>query len=155
MFARSLVALALLAPAPLLAQAAPAAQPLPRAQFITTMDGEFRKVDADKDGQLTRVEVELYQKAAVLAMAQRGSQALFARLDTDKNGHISPAEFARLPMNPPRADPNALLKFDTGKDGKVSLIEHRTATLANFDRLDTDKNGIVTPAEMKAGGITK
>jgi hypothetical protein len=26
--------------------------------------------------------------------------------------------------------------------------------LANFDRIDTDKDGIVTPVEMKAGGIT-
>jgi hypothetical protein len=29
------------------------------------------------------------------------------------------------------------------------------ATLANFDRLDTDKDGIVTPAEMKAAGIAR
>ena len=157
MFPKPVLALALLAPAPLLAQAAapaaPAAQPLPRAQFISTMDGEFRKVDADKDGQLTRIEIDQFQKVAAVAMARRRNQALFARLDADKNGQISPAEFASLPINPPRTDPGLLLKFDTSKDGKVSLIEHRTATLANFDRLDTDKNGVVSPAEMKAGGI--
>jgi hypothetical protein len=32
-------------------------------------------------------------------------------------------------------------------------VEHRAATVANFDRLDADKDGIVTAAEMKAGGI--
>ncbi len=47
------------------------------------------------------------------------------------------------------------MRFDTSKDGKVSLIEHRTATLANFDRLDTDKDGVVTGAEMKAGGVAR
>ena len=48
-----------------------------------------------------------------------------------------------------------LARMDGNRDSQVNLIEYRTATLANFDRLDTDKNGIVTPAEMKAGGIVK
>ena len=152
MFRQFLVALALATPAPLLAQAA---QPLPRAQFIATMDGEFRKVDADKDGQLVRAEIEAFQRAAAVAQAQARSRALFAGLDTDRNGQVSLAEFAKLPINAPPPNAAALLKFDTGKDGKVSLIEHRTATLANFDRLDADKDGVVNAAEMKAGGITK
>ena len=47
-----------------------------------------------------------------------------------------------------------LSRMDSNRDGQVSLVEHRSATLANFDRLDTDKDGNVTAAEMKAGGIT-
>ena len=35
--------------------------------------------------------------------------------------------------------------MDGNRDQQVSLVEHRTATLANFDRLDTDRNGVVTP----------
>ena len=129
--------------------------PLPRAQFITEMDGQFRKIDADKDGQLTRIEVELFQKASIVAASQARNRQLFAALDTDKNGQISPAEFLRVPMNTPNANPQQILNFDTGRDGKVSLIEHRTATLANFDRLDTDKDGNISPAEGRAGGVIK
>lgn len=156
MHRHSVFAFALLTPAALLAQAAGSApQPLPRAQFIATMDGEFRKVDGNKDGQLTRPEIEQFQTAAILARAQARSRALFARLDADKNGQISAAEFAKLPLNLPKADASGLLKFDTGKDGRVSLLEHRTATLTNFDRLDTDKDGNVSVAEGRAGGVIK
>ena len=129
--------------------------PLPRAQFIAEMDGQFRKIDADKDGQLTRIEIEQFQKASIVAAARARNRALFAALDTDKSGQISPAEFLRVPMNTPNANPAQILNFDTGRDGKVSLIEHRTATLANFDRLDTDKDGNVSPAEGRAGGVIK
>jgi len=39
----------------------PEAQPIPRTTFISNMDTEFRKMDADHDGVLTRKEVETYQ----------------------------------------------------------------------------------------------
>ena len=128
---------------------------LPRAQFIADMDGQFRKMDADKDGQLTRLEIEQFQKAIIVAAAQARNRQLFAALDTDKNGQISPTEFLRVPMNTPAANPLRILGFDSGRDGKVSLLEHRTATLANFDRLDTDKEGNVSLAEGRAGGVIK
>ena len=128
---------------------------LPRAQFIADMDGQFRKMDANKDGQLTRLEIEQFQKAIIVAAAQARNRQLFAALDTDKNGQISPTEFVRVPMNTPAANPQQVLGFDSGRDGKVSLLEHRTATLANFDRLDTDKDGNVSLAEGRAGGVIK
>ena len=128
---------------------------LPRARFIADMDGQFRKMDADKDGQLTRLEIEQFQKAIIVAAAQARNRQLFAALDTDKNGQISPTEFVRVPMNTPAANPLQILGFDSGRDGKVSLLEHRTATLANFDRLDTDKDGNVSLAEGRAGGVIK
>lgn len=46
-----------------------------------------------------------------------------------------------------------LSRMDGNRDNQVSLVEHRTATQANFDRLDTDKDGNVTAAEMQAGGV--
>jgi Ca2+-binding EF-hand superfamily protein len=129
-------------------------QPIPRAQFITEMDSQFRAIDADKNGQLTRSEIEQHQQQSALAEAKARNRAQFAELDTNKNGQLSPAEFAKL--TPPTAAANAgpmLAREDSNRDSQISLVEHRTATLANFDRLDTDKDGVVTPAEMKAGGI--
>lgn len=134
--------------------AAATVQPLPRAQFIRDMDGEFRKMDADKNGQLARTEIEQYQKLQAVAQAAARNKATFAQLDTDKNGQLSPAEFARLVQPPPAANPQPMLaRMDGNRDQQISLIEHRTATLANFDRVDTDKDGYVSAAEMKAGGI--
>ena len=128
---------------------------LPRAQFIADMDGQFRKMDADRDGQVSRLEIEQFQKASIVAASRARNRQLFAGLDTDKNGQISPTEFLRVPMNTPNTNPQLILNFDSGRDGKVSLLEHRTATLANFDRLDTDKDGNVSVAEGRAGGVIK
>ena len=128
---------------------------LPRAQFIADMDGQFRKMDADRDGQVSRLEIEQFQKASIVAASRARNRQLFAGLDTDKNGQISSTEFLRVPMNTPNTNPQQILNFDSGRDGKVSLLEHRTATLANFDRLDTDKDGNVSVAEGRAGGVIK
>ena len=119
------------------------------------MDSEFRKIDANKDGQLITEEVQQFQETAALAQAEQNSRAAFVALDTDRNGQISSTEWAKLPLTPPRTNPVALMRFDAGRDGKVSLLEHRNARLSNFDRIDSDKDGIVTAAEMEAGGVAR
>lgn len=157
-------AVALSAVSPAIAQQRPAQRPtpvrqatapsVPRANFIADMDTEFRKIDADKNGQLSRTEIEQFQRIQALAQAQGRNRALFAQLDADRNGSLSPAEFAKVTQAPPAPNAQPMLgRMDTNRDNLVSLVEHRAATLANFDRLDTDKDGIVTSAEMKAGGI--
>ena len=140
--------------APQLAQPGP--MPVPRTNYITTMDAQFQAADANKDGILTRQEIEQYQRAQAAAQAQAQGRALFARLDTDRDGQLSPAEFAQLAVNvpPPNAAP-VLAEADRNKDGSISLAEWRAAKLANFDRLDTDKDSIVSVAEMRAGGLIK
>ena len=136
--------------------AAAGAPTIPRTQFIADMDAQFRKMDADKNGQLTRTEIEQFQKLTAIAEAQARNRALFAQLDADRNGQLSPTEFAKVTAPSPAANAQPMIaRMDSNRDQQVNLIEHRTATLANFDRLDADKDGIVTPAEMKAGGIVK
>ena len=120
------------------------------------MDGQFRLMDVDKNGQLTRAEIEQHQLQSALAEAKARNRAQFVELDANKNGQISPAEFAKL--TPPTAAANAgpmLARDDLNRDSQISLVEHRSATLANFDRLDTDKDGVVSAAEMKAAGIAR
>ncbi len=134
--------------------ASASAEPLARSRFIADMDNEFRKMDADKNGLLTRIEIEQYQKLSAVAQAEARNRTLFVQLDADKSGQLNKAEFAKLVTAPPAANAQPMLsRMDGNRDQQISLVEHRTATLANFDRLDTDKDGIVSPAELKAGGI--
>lgn len=154
-----LAAGALLAAAPAVAQPKPAQaageQPLARTQFLAQMDAQFRMIDADGNGQLSVAEIEQSERKRLMAEAQARNDALFDRLDTNNNGQISATEFAKLVTEPPAVSAQPMLsREDSNRDGQISLVEHRTATLANFDRLDTDKDGNVTADEMKAGGIT-
>lgn len=152
-------ACALLAALPAVAQQGnrPASAPapdVPRAGFIATMDAQFRAQDSNNDGQLTRAEIEASERAKVLVTAQSTNRQIFAQLDTDHNGALSPAEFAGLIQQPPVPDVSgSMARLDANRDQVVTLIEYRATTLANFDRLDTDHDGIVTAAEMRAGGI--
>jgi len=152
-------------PSALQAQAAQTAKPhtqgattvsVPRADFIATMDAEFRKMDADKDNIVTRAEAEGFLKATSILAAQQRNVALFQQLDVDRNGQVSPAEFARLvsPAAPVDAGP-MFAQSDLNKDQQISLVEYRTGKLVNFDRMDADKDGIVSVAEMKAAGLIK
>lgn len=130
-------------------------QPIQRTAFIAQMDSQFSKMDADKNGQLTKAEIEQFQQSQALADAQERNRALFAQLDVDNNRQLSPAEFARLvAATQPKDAAPIMARIDANRDGNVTPSEYRTATLANFDRLDTDRNGTVTPAEMQAGGVT-
>src|SRR5687768_14567085 len=132
-----------------------AGKPLARTQFIAEMDAEFRKMAADKNGQVTPIEIEQYQKLQALAQAQGRNAAAFAQLDADKNGQLSKTEFGKIATPAPTANAQPMLsRMDGNRDRQVSLVEHRIATLANFDRLDADKDGVVTPTEMKAAGIS-
>jgi hypothetical protein len=134
--------------------AAPA--PVARTVFIQTMDTEFSKMDADKNGILTKKEIEDYQRALTMFVAQSRNVALFQALDKDKNGTLTPAEFAALPMNVPPANAAPVFaQADLNHDNQVTRVEYRAGKLTNFDRMDTDKDGIVTAAEMRAAGLIK
>ena len=135
---------------------ASASQPVSRGMFLGSMDAEFRKMDADKNGTVTRAEIVDFERAISILKTRTANRALFAKLDLDRNGQVSQAEFARLASAPPAPNPAPTLqRFDLNKDQAVSLVEYRTGTLANFDRMDSDKDGFVSPAEMAAAGVRK
>jgi Ca2+-binding EF-hand superfamily protein len=138
------------------AAAQPGAAPVPRATFIATMDAEFRRMDTDKNGILTRKEIEEFQRTVAVLAAQRRNAALFQQLDKDKNGSLTAGEFAGLPMNIPRANAAGVLgQTDGNRDGQVTIVEYRAGKLVNFDRMDSDKDGIVSPTEMRAAGLIR
>ncbi|HVL78105.1 MAG TPA: EF-hand domain-containing protein [Sphingomicrobium sp.] len=137
--------------------ASPAAagpRPVSRAQFIADMDTEFRKMDADRNGIVTKTEIEQFERATLAARQQARRRALFAELDVNRDGQLSMEEFSRLPMAAPPSQAGAMIgRFDLNRDQQIGQVEYRTVTLQNFDRLDTDKDGVVSPAEMRAAGI--
>lgn len=133
-----------------------ASSPVPRAEFLKTMDSEFNKMDADKDKVLTTMEIEQFQRAISVVQAQTRNRALFAELDADRSGQVSAAEFMKLEVPMPSVSAVPILsQTDLNKDRSVTLVEYRTAKLANFDRMDSDKDGVVSISEMKAAGILK
>lgn len=142
------------------AQSAPAGArgaPLARASFIATMNAEFGKLDANGDSFVSRAELEAHQQRTRAAEQAERARAAFARIDADRNGQISVAEFtAANAPSPKKVDVTGIMgRLDTNRDEKVTLIEYRTLTLATFDRLDADKDGFVSTEEQKAGGLAK
>lgn len=179
------IAVATLAAVPAFAvqQAAPARtaqqQPLTRASVQSMVEARFARVDADKDGFVTKAEAEGVRKAVrerVEAKREKRADDAFARIDADKDGSISKAEWdARAERGPAargeRKAPQAALRrhraagfngagvpfgtaffdrADSDKDGRVSLAEASAQPLAFFDRADADRNGTVTPEERRA-----
>ena len=150
------------AASPALAQTRPAAQahpapagvqPLARSTFLANMDQQFQKMDADKNGTITREEAAAFERIDAMTTAAARNRALFAQLDADRNGQLSPDEFRRLVQPVQATGQKFIQSMDGNRDGRVTLIEHRASTVANFDKIDTDKDGVVTGAEMKAAGI--
>jgi hypothetical protein len=146
-----LIALALLAGGPALAQApAPApSQQNTRVEVQKIADTRFGEGDVNNDGFLSSTELQnMTARATQQVVAQMEQQ--FTAMDTDKNGQVSLAEFkaaatARVAPNPEAS----LQRFDTNKDGKVSQAEFVAPVLATFDRVDANKDGIVTQDEAR------
>lgn len=106
---------------------------------------DFAGADADKDGKVSKEELDAYRAAQAKA------------LDTDGDGLISAEELAAMHMKgaQQRATDMAtrmIERRDSDGDGKLSAAEMsvRPVPAAMFDRLDTDKDGALSQAELDA-----
>jgi hypothetical protein len=139
-------------PAPVTAaptRVAPA--PMAKSAFLMKVDSEFVAMDANKDGKLTKDEIERFQSTAIEARRRERNRALFAQLDTDRNGALSPQEFERIAGRARIVNVQPLIvKEDTNKDQQLSMSEYRAGAAADFDRLDTNKDGFLSQAEAQA-----
>lgn len=106
---------------------------------------DFAAIDADRDGKITRAELEAHRTARVAAV------------DADKDGKLSAAELKAQAMERAgtRADEMAarmIERHDSDGDGLISAAELAAgpAPMDIFDRIDADKDGAISADEAEA-----
>ena len=139
---------------------------LTRDEAVARAEQRFARLDANRDGRLTAEEARQGRPArAERRQARRGDrqgqrgELAFERLDTNRDGQISREEFnqrralrgdrgaQRGERRAARAERRAGRGF--GQDGVVTLAEFRARALQRFERLDANRDGIVTVAERQ------
>jgi Ca2+-binding EF-hand superfamily protein len=134
-----------------------------RSEMRTSAAERFDKIDTNHDGKLTADEIQ----AAHREMAAKH----FAAKDTDKDGKLSRAEVAKMPDALfARLDANhdgfltpdelaqghnghggkGFMRADTDGDGVITRDEALAASDKRFARLDTNGDGVLTQEEMNA-----
>ncbi len=138
--------------------ATPAAKeekPVTRIAISDKLNADYADLDADKDGKATAEEINarlIKTAEADIEVLRKARDEAFAKLDTNSDGSVSKAEFeARAPLPKIKEpDPKPFLdRFDADKDGAISQDEFRAPTLANFEKMDRNKDGTLSPAEQK------
>ncbi len=92
----------------------------------------------------------------------KNGDKLFARLDTNKDGKISPEEFAAFRKKDAEADAKAtkagkrgqklFAKFDADNDGALSRTEADALLAWRFKRMDANNDGVLSLEELQAKG---
>jgi len=108
-----------------------------------TVDAKFNKIDADRDGKVSRAEFEAYD------------QQKFAKMDANADGQLSLNELSAEADLSNRDASEKLKALDTNGDGKIDAAEHKAGCEAKFTSIDTDGDGYVSQTEMMAGHKAK
>jgi len=123
-----------------------------RSQFMANVTAEFAQIDTNKDGKASKDEIEKQRVAVVAKQRAANNTAAFNQLDTNKDGMLSKQEFAAPLANAPKINVEPLVKkLDSNNDGSVTQAEFVAGAAADFTRLDTNKDNVLTPQELRAG----
>jgi Ca2+-binding EF-hand superfamily protein len=106
---------------------------------------DFAAMDADKDGKVTKAEIEAFKAVR------------FAQADANKDGSLSPEEMSAAHdsmMAQHKADREAKMFKRMDKDGNGLISQDEMPSPPNadkmFDRMDTDGDGAISQAELDA-----
>ncbi|WP_162938784.1 EF-hand domain-containing protein [Brevundimonas naejangsanensis] len=142
-------------PAPAAPHRARTAQPVSQADFIQRRIERLRAADADGDGRVTAEEM----RARIQTRRAEARAARFDRLDANKDGALSRAEFEA-----PQARDGRMVRgprMGHGRMGSRAMEQgerrfpivvaeaERKAALA-FARMDADHDGVLTVEERRA-----
>lgn len=147
-------------------QAPKAAKAHTRADVQAMIATHFARLDADRDGFLTRAEADAAMQARRAKPARPAGERLdrrFDRLDSDNNGSISRAEFdaahaQRAERRGHRMGRRAMrghfagrmfAMADANNDQRVSLAEAQAAALGHFDKVDANRDGQISREERR------
>jgi Ca2+-binding EF-hand superfamily protein len=109
-------------------------------------EGGFAAADADRNGLLSRAEVE----RSLPRLALR-----FGALDTNRDGNLSPQDLRARGNARHRGEGGFAEHFrraDVDQDGALTRGEAEQAlprVAAKFDRIDADRDGRLTPHELR------
>ena len=112
--------------------------------------GLFDRIDADKNGSISRSEFEAHASARAERRAERrgpdgAMQGRRAMRHARMMRHRGPG-----PMGGGRFGGAMFERMDADHDGRVSLAEASARALEMFDRTDSNRDGTVTPEERRA-----
>ena len=105
------------------------------------MSPMFSQMDADKDGKITRAEIEAHHKARA------------AEIDADKDGKVTAAEL-RTWMDKQREKRlgERLAQLDRDGDGAVSVQEFEDGGVWRAARMDRNGDGVIDGGDRQRTG---
>jgi len=166
-----------MAPMPM-GHAGMASRVMTRAEVQAHVAQMFARLDANRDGFVTKAEADAMKGQLHDHMGNRfkapmpgapGAPGInpaqaFDRVDANHDGVITRDEFAAAPHpgmqmmrvrmargmgGMARMGGKMFERADANRDGRVSLAEAQTAALAHFDRADLNHDGQLTPQERQ------
>lgn len=113
-------------------------------QFVVRrVEVEFKALDANGDGKLTKAEVD----------AARGKSLLFLIADKDHDGVVTKEDLAKSFADRGTAARDRMFaRLDADKDGKITAAEYQASGDQRFARMDRNKDGVITADDLKRGG---